>query len=103
MYEALRAFGCHPRAEALTTPRWTREELLGYCEVHIEQGPVLEARNLPLAVVTSIVGQQRLLLRFHGVQGHAGTLPMDLRHDALCAAAEFVLAAEILAGECAGD
>jgi allantoate deiminase len=96
MAEALRAFGCQPALEALTTPRWTREELLGYCEVHIEQGPVLEERGLPLAVVTSIVGQQRLLLHFSGVQGHAGTLPMALRHDALCAAAEFILAAESL-------
>ncbi|HEY3991658.1 MAG TPA: M20/M25/M40 family metallo-hydrolase, partial [Ktedonobacteraceae bacterium] len=76
MAEALGAFGCYPSMEALTTPRWTREELLGYCEVHIEQGPVLEARDLPLAVATSIVGQQRMLLQFHGVQGHAGTLPM---------------------------
>ena len=102
MAEALRAFGCHADPEALTTPRWTREELLGYCEVHIEQGPVLEARNLPLAVVTSIVGQQRMVYQFSGVQGHAGTLPMDLRHDALCAAAEFVLEAESLGREVPG-
>jgi allantoate deiminase len=97
MAEALRAFGCNPTLEALTTPRWSSEDLLGYCEVHIEQGPVLETRNLPLAVVTSIVGQQRVLFQFSGVQGHAGTLPMDLRHDALCAAAEFVVAVETLA------
>lgn len=96
MAEALRAFGCDPAPEALTTPRWTREDLLGYCEVHIEQGPVLEARGLPLAVVTAIVGQQRMVFQLSGVQGHAGTLPMDLRHDALCAAAEFVLAVETL-------
>lgn len=96
MREALRRFGCDPDPVALTTPRWRSEDLLGYCEVHIEQGPVLEARALPLAVVTSIVGLQRLLFRFHGVQGHAGTLPMELRHDALCAAAEFVLAVETL-------
>ena len=61
MLEALRAFGCDPSAEVLARPRWAREDLLGYCEVHIEQGPVLEARDLPLALVTSIVGQQRML------------------------------------------
>jgi allantoate deiminase len=97
MAEALRAFGRDPNAEALTTPRWKREDLLGYCEVHIEQGPVLEAHDLPLAVVTGIVGMQRMVFQLSGVQGHAGTLPMDLRHDALCAAAEFVLAVETLA------
>lgn len=97
MAEALRAAGGNPDPVLLTRPRWSREELLGYCEVHIEQGPVLEARDLPLAVVTSIVGQQRMLFRFDGVQGHAGTLPMHLRRDALCAAAEFVVAVEALA------
>jgi allantoate deiminase len=97
MAEALRAFGGNPSPLALTTPRWRAEDLLGYCEVHIEQGPVLEARDLPLAVVTAIVGQQRILFQFSGVPGHAGTLPMDLRHDALCAAAEFVVAVERLA------
>ncbi|HEY0756637.1 MAG TPA: allantoate amidohydrolase [Ktedonobacteraceae bacterium] len=97
MAEALRAFGCNPDPALLTRARWSREDLLGYCEVHIEQGPVLEARNLPLAVVTSIVGQQRMIFQFSGVPGHAGTLPMELRHDALCAAAEFVVAVETLA------
>ncbi|HEY4385415.1 MAG TPA: allantoate amidohydrolase [Ktedonobacteraceae bacterium] len=92
--DAIRNFGGNPDPTVLTTPRWRREELLGYCEVHIEQGPVLEARDLPLAVVSGIVGQQRILFTLQGEPGHAGTLPMDLRHDALCAAAEFVLAAE---------
>lgn len=96
MAEALRTFGGRPDPSLLTTARWSAQKLLGYCEVHIEQGPVLEARNLPLAAVASIVGQQRLLLRFRGEQGHAGTLPMDLRRDALCAAAEFILAVETL-------
>lgn len=95
--EAVRAFSGKPVPAAFDTSRWRSDELLGYCEVHIEQGPVLEARGLPLAVVTSIVGQQRMIFEFKGVQGHAGTLPMELRHDALCAAAEFVLAAERLA------
>lgn len=96
MVDALRAFGGNPDPALLRSPRWSPEELLGYCEVHIEQGPVLEAKQLPLAVVTGIVGQQRILVTFKGEAGHAGTLPMKQRHDALCAAAEFVLAAEML-------
>ncbi len=96
MAEALHTFGLYPDQSLLTISRWPREELLGYCEVHIEQGPVLEAHDLPLAVVSSIVGQQRRLFQFKGVQGHAGTLPMDRRQDALCAAAEFALAVEAL-------
>jgi hydantoinase/carbamoylase family amidase len=65
-----------------------------YLEVHIEQGPVLETAGVPLGVVTAIAGQTRCALEFEGRAAHAGTTPMDLRHDALAAAAEFVLAAE---------
>src|SRR3954469_15695124 len=68
-----------------------------YFEVHIEQGPVLEAEGLPLGVVTAIAGQTRFNVAFDGLAGHAGTTPMDLRRDALGAAAEFVLATERLA------
>jgi allantoate deiminase len=96
MAEAIRAFGGNPDPHALRTPRWRRDELLGYCEVHIEQGPVLEARNLPIGVVSAIAGQSRISVRFTGEAGHAGTVPMSLRHDAFCSAAEFVLAVEAL-------
>jgi allantoate deiminase len=71
-----------------------RGEFLGYAEVHIEQGPVLEKNNLPVGVVTAIAGQSRLRVEFHGIAGHAGTVPMNLRHDALAGAAELILAAE---------
>ena len=71
-----------------------RGELLAYAEVHIEQGPVLEARHLALGVVSGIAGQTRARVEFTGRAGHAGTTPMDLRQDALCAAAEFILAVE---------
>jgi len=74
--------------------RRPRGEFLGYAEVHIEQGPVLEKHNLPVGVVTAIAGQSRLRVDFHGSAGHAGTVPMDLRQDALAGAAELVLAAE---------
>lgn len=72
-------------------------DLLGYLEVHIEQGPVLESENLAVGVVSGIAGQTRGRLVFHGKAGHAGTTPMQLRRDALAGAAEFVLFAETLA------
>ncbi len=95
--EAIRSFGGDPDPESLHVARWRSDELLGYCEVHIEQGPVLESRNLPVGVVTAISGQNRLNVGFIGEAGHAGTVPMSLRRDALCAAAEFVLSVETLA------
>jgi allantoate deiminase len=74
--------------------RRRRRDLLAYAEVHIEQGPVLEASRVGLGVVTGIAGQTRVNLEFTGRAGHAGTTPMTLRRDALCAAAEFILAVE---------
>ena len=90
--EALIAFGCDPRAMAgiVRDPA----ETLGYVEVHIEQGPVLEARNLPLGIVTAINGASRGTIELTGKAGHAGTTPMDLRNDALAAAAEIILMIE---------
>jgi allantoate deiminase len=88
--EAIRAFDGDP--DALESRASC--ELLGYCEVHIEQGPVLEQENLPVGVVTAINGQSRVRAGFVGKAGHAGTVPMEGRRDALCAAAEFVLEVE---------
>ena len=68
-------------------------EFIGYAEAHIEQGPVLEAHNLGVGVVTAIAGQSRIRVQWQGRAGHAGTTPMNLRQDALCAAAELTLAA----------
>ena len=73
------------------------EHALGFLEIHIEQGPVLEAEGLKVAAVTSIVGQTRLDLKFTGQANHAGTTPMHLRHDALAAAAEWITGVEALA------
>ncbi len=67
-----------------------REKLVGYVEVHIEQGPVLLHEGLPVGVVTAIAGLTRYRLTVRGVAGHAGTVPMNLRHDAAAAAAEIV-------------
>ncbi len=97
MAEAIGSFGGEPDPVSFRIARWPSGELLGYCEVHIEQGPLLEARNLPVGVVTAISGQNRLNVSFTGEAGHAGTVPMSLRHDAFCAAAEFVLSVETLA------
>jgi allantoate deiminase len=96
MAEAIRAFGGDP--SRLGEDRWRAGKLLGYCEVHIEQGPVLEARGLPVGVVSAIAGQARYRITFTGEAGHAGTVPMRGRRDALGAAAEFVLAVEADAG-----
>jgi allantoate deiminase len=98
--EAIRAFGGDP--DRLADARRSGADLLGYCEVHIEQGPVLEARGLPVGVVSAIAGQSRIAVSFTGMAGHAGTVPMDLRRDALCAAAEFILASEGLARDTPG-
>jgi len=92
MAEAIRGFGGDP--SRIPDDRWAEGALLGYCEVHMEQGPVLEALNLPVGIVSAIAGQSRYSVTFHGEAGHAGTVPMDRRRDALAAAAEFVLAVE---------
>jgi len=92
MAEAIRNFGGDPAA--LKTVKRQPNDILGYCEVHIEQGPVLEATAVPVGVVSAIAGQSRLSATFTGEAGHAGTVPMTLRRDALCAAAEFVLVVE---------
>jgi allantoate deiminase len=93
--QAIRASGGDP--DALSGAGRERAGLLGYCEVHIEQGPVLEKEGLPVGVVTAINGQSRVRVRFAGEAGHAGTVPMEGRRDALCAAAEFVLEVEAVA------
>jgi len=90
--QALRAFGLAP--EKLPEVRKEKRDVLAYAELHIEQGPVLEAEGLPVGVVTAINGFSRLRVTLSGVAGHAGTVPMHLRHDALVAAAECIGAVE---------
>jgi len=84
-------------AATLATDALPAAEWLGYFELHIEQGPVLWESGQPIALVTAIAGQQRVELTWAGMAGHAGTVPMAMRQDALAAAAEFVLAAEAFA------
>ena len=81
-------------ASQLATDALPAADWLGYFEMHIEQGPVLWERRIPVALVTAIAGQRRIELTFTGMAGHAGTVPMNMRQDALTAAAEFVLIAE---------
>ena len=93
--EAIRQMGGDPTQlpnDALPAAQWR-----GYFEVHIEQGPVLWERPLPVALVTAIAGQRRVELTFRGMAGHAGTVPMSMRQDALAGAAEFVLLTEAFA------
>jgi hydantoinase/carbamoylase family amidase len=71
-----------------------REELVGYLEVHIEQGPVLLEEGLPVGIVSAIAGSVRTMITVTGTAGHAGTVPMGRRHDAAAAAAELVLYVE---------
>jgi allantoate deiminase len=90
--QALLAFGCDPLR--ITGETRTPDRALGYVEVHIEQGPVLEQEELPVGIVTAIDGVTRAIVEVAGVAGHAGTVPMPMRRDALAAAAEMLLAVE---------
>jgi allantoate deiminase len=97
--QAIRDFGLDP--EQIPEVE-LQEDTLGYIEFHIEQGPVLEKLNRPLAVVEAITGQSRLEFTFIGRANHAGTTPMHLRQDALAGAAEWIGCVEHLAGNVHG-
>ncbi len=96
MREALAGAGHDPAAIAHIAR--DPSSLLGFVEVHIEQGPVLLERGLPVGVVTAIAGSSRYLVELTGVASHAGTTPMDMRRDAAAAAAEIVLLVEARCG-----
>jgi allantoate deiminase len=92
MRDALKKFGLEP--DHIGAAARARSELLAYVELHIEQGPVLEALKLPVGVVTAIAGATRLAASLAGMAGHAGTVPMLLRRDALAGAAECIVEVE---------
>ncbi|QPF88057.1 allantoate amidohydrolase [Bradyrhizobium genosp. L] len=92
MRGALLAFGLDP--DHIGKAARARRELSGYVELHIEQGPVLEEKGLPVGVVSAIAGATRLAANLTGMAGHAGTVPMPLRRDALAGAAECIVAIE---------
>src|SRR3954449_3890442 len=99
--DAIKAYGRSP--DDIPNAAYKRDEAAAYIEVHIEQGPVLEARDRPLGVVTAINGQMHLNVEFVGEAGHAGTVPMLMRRDALAGAAEAMLLGERLARETKGE
>lgn len=92
MADALRGFGGDP--DRLHECGYDRGHVVAYLEPHIEQGPVLEEKGLPLGIVTGIAGQSRAVVTFRGQAGHAGTVPMAARRDALAAAAELIIEVE---------
>jgi allantoate deiminase len=94
--KAIEDFGLNPEE----IPQAELEsDALGYLEFHIEQGPVLESLNQPLAVVEAIAGQSRMEFTFSGRANHAGTTPMHLRRDAIAGAAEWIGTVERVAHE----
>jgi allantoate deiminase len=86
--DAVKDFG--GSVEHLAAARLREGSVIAFLEPHIEQGPVLEAENLAVGIVTGIAGQTRLTARFVGKAGHAGTVPMSMRRDALAAAAMWI-------------
>jgi allantoate deiminase len=97
--DAIRNYGLDPitLSDALLP-----EEAFAYLEFHIEQGPILESEGASLGIVEALVGQTRMQLTFTGQANHAGTTPMHLRHDALAAAADWIVAVEAYANAHAG-
>jgi hydantoinase/carbamoylase family amidase len=94
MRDAMRAAGLPGTEEAILALKRDPQRIAGFIEVHIEQGPVLLERGLPLGVVTSIAGSVRMVATVTGQASHAGTTPMTMRRDAVAAAAEMTLAIE---------
>lgn len=94
MRQAMQTAGLPGTLDAIAAIQRDPAQYLGFVEVHIEQGPVLNELNLPLGVVTSINGSVRLVGEVVGTASHAGTTPMDRRADAACAVAELMLFVE---------
>ncbi|MDH5355914.1 MAG: M20 family metallo-hydrolase [Gammaproteobacteria bacterium] len=86
--DALQNFGLE--AENIVALKRNSDDILGFIETHIEQGPVLESKGAPVGIVTAICGIERWMVKITGRAAHAGTTPMDLRYDALAAAAELI-------------
>src|SRR5262249_39989700 len=94
MREAMRVAGLPGTAAAIAAERRDPSAYLRFVEGHIEQGPVLNELDLPLGIVSSINGSRRFLGEVIGTASHAGTTPMDRRHDAALGVAELALAVE---------
>jgi beta-ureidopropionase / N-carbamoyl-L-amino-acid hydrolase len=94
MQDAMRAAGLPGSLQAIQACQRDASRYLGFVEIHIEQGPVLNALDLPLGVVTSINGSLRYVGEITGQASHAGTTPMGSRRDAAAAVAELILFVE---------
>lgn len=90
--EALKSLNYSP--EKIKEDAISEEELLGYFEMHVEQGCVLADSIVQVGIASSIYGQKRIEIKFSGKHGHGGSTPMDKRHDALAAASKFILSVE---------
>ena len=97
--DAMLHAGLPAKLEAINALTRNKDNYLGFVEVHIEQGPILNARHLPLGVVTSINGSVRYIGEVVGMASHAGTTPMATRRDAATAVAEIALYLETRAGQ----
>ncbi len=97
MRDALKAAGHH--IDRIASIARNPADLLGFVEIHIEQGPVLLEHDLPVGIVTSIAGSCRYLVELTGIASHAGTTPMTMRKDAAAAAAEIILLVEARCGQ----
>jgi allantoate deiminase len=92
--DAIRAYGLDP---AQLPAAVLSDDVFAYLEFHIEQGPILESQETSLGVVEALVGQTRMQFVFDGQANHAGTTPMQLRRDAMAAAADWIVAVEAYA------
>ncbi len=97
--EAIRSYGLDP---AQLPAAVLSDNVFAYLELHIEQGPILESEETSLGVVEALVGQTRMQFVFDGQANHAGTTPMHLRHDAMAAAADWIVAVEAYATSLSG-
>jgi allantoate deiminase len=93
--QALLDFGCDP--ERFADSRYPEGSISAFLELHIEQGPVLEAKDAPIGIVSGIAGPLWLTIELTGVAGHTGSVPMNMRQDALLGAAKMITALNDLA------
>lgn len=88
IYEAMKKYGLDP--ESISSAARNLDDIKGFIEVHIEQGPVLENNKKDIGIVDTIVGMQRYMVNIHGRADHAGTTPMNMRIDAVEAASKII-------------
>ena len=88
IYDAMKSYGLDP--EKIEDAKWPEGSIGEFLELHIEQGPVLDAEKIQLGLVDCIVGIQRYMVTVHGRADHAGTTPMDMRLDAVDAATKVI-------------